>query len=133
MSQFLMKNLCADPRLRSGNFAEDCTEGGRRARYVHIRGNGDHDRSIKQHAALRPWIGVHREAAVGHDQSGVSRVACNWTWRANWTCVGDMTLQKSSRAGKFERAEDARRAFSWRGAKAARTDESGLRACCTGH
>jgi len=97
MSQFLMKNLCADPRLRSGNFAEDCTEGGRRARYVHIRGNGNHDRSMKQHAALRPWIGVHREAAVGHDQSGVSRVACNWTWRANWTwCGRDDTAESGS-------------------------------------
>jgi hypothetical protein len=44
-----------------------------------------------------------------------------------------MTLQKSSRVEKFEPVEDARRTFSRLGAKAARVDQSGLRACCTRH
>jgi hypothetical protein len=47
-----MKKLCADPCLRCGNFAEDCTEDCRNAPCVHSRGYGNHDGSIKKHAAL---------------------------------------------------------------------------------
>jgi hypothetical protein len=47
-----MKNLCAEPRPRCGNLAEDCTQDCKRARYVHIRSKRDYDNSIKQHAAL---------------------------------------------------------------------------------